>query len=156
MKIQTLSLLAASVVALGTVTGAVAKSTPAATPAAVDTADGAFAGRGQFGETSGEAMYRRVCAACHMPDAKGAQGAGFYPALAGNPKLEAGGYPLSVLMQGMNGMPALGMMMSDQQAADVVNYVRTHFGNRYKDPVTPAEAKDARAGALPPGNQTPG
>ena len=89
-------------------------------------------------------MYRRVCAACHMPDAKGAEGAGFYPALAKNPKLEAGGYPLSVLMQGMNGMPPLGKMMTDKQAADVVNYVRTHFGNKYKDPVTPEDAKAAR------------
>jgi len=160
MKIQTLSLLAASIVALGaalgSVTGAVAKPAPAPTPAAVDAVDGAFAGRGQFAETSGEAMYRRVCAACHMPDAKGAEGAGFYPALASNPKLEAGGYPLSVLMQGMNGMPAMGMMMTDQQAADVVNYVRTHFGNRYKDPVTAAEAKEARIGAMPPSNQSPG
>ena len=160
MKIQTLSLIAASVVALGaalgSVTGAVAKPAAPATPAAVDSADGAFAGRGQFGETSGEAMYRRVCAACHMSDAKGAQGAGFYPSLARNPNLAAGGYPLSVLMQGMNGMPAIGMMMSDQQAADVVNYIRTHFGNRYKAPVTAAEAKEARVGAQPPTNQAPG
>lgn len=159
MKIRTLSLLAAGIVTMGVAlgsAGAVAKSAPPATPAAVDAADGAFAGRGQFAETSGEAMYRRVCAACHMPDAKGAEGAGHYPALSGNPKLEAGGYPLSVLMQGMNGMPALGMMMSDQQAADVVNYVRTHFGNRYKMPVTAAEAKEARAGAQAPTNQMPG
>ena len=28
-------------------------------------------------------------------------------------------------------MPPLGQMMSDQQVADVVNYVRTHFGNSY-------------------------
>jgi mono/diheme cytochrome c family protein len=112
----------------------------------MDAADGAFTatGRGQFGETSGEAMYRRVCAACHMPDARGAEGAGHYPALAGNPKLEAGGYPIGVLMNGLNGMPPLGKMMSDQQAADVVNYVRTHFGNHYKDAVTVADAKAAR------------
>ena len=79
-----------------------------------------------------------------MPDARGAQGAGYYPALAKNPKLEAGGYPLSVLMRGLNGMPPLGKQMSDQQAADVVNYVRTHFGNRYRDAVTPEDAKAAR------------
>lgn len=155
MKIQTLSLLVAGAAAFFTVTGAIAKPTPA-TPQVTDSADGAFAGRGQFGETSGEAMYRRVCAACHMADGKGAEGAGFYPALAKNPKLEAGGYPLSVLMQGLNGMPPVGMMMSDQQAADVVNYIRTHFGNRYKDAVTPAEAKDARAGATAPSNAAPG
>jgi mono/diheme cytochrome c family protein len=35
-------------------------------------------------------------------------------------------------------------MFSDQQIADVVNYVRTHFGNNYKDKVTPADVKSAR------------
>lgn len=143
MKIQTLALIAAATAALGAACSATAKP-PARTPAAIDAADGAFAGRGQFGETSGEAMYRRVCAACHMPDAKGAEGAGFYPALANNPKLEAAGYPMAVLMQGLNGMPPVGNMMSDQQAADVVNYIRTHFGNKYKDAVTAADAKAAR------------
>jgi mono/diheme cytochrome c family protein len=142
MKTQTITLLAAAIVACG----AAAKTTSASTPTAMDAADGAFAstGRGQFGETSGEAMYRRVCAACHMPDAKGAEGAGRYPALANNPKLEAGGYPLSVLMHGLNGMPPVGTMMTDQQAAEVVNYVRTHFGNKYRDAVTAADAKASR------------
>ncbi len=28
-------------------------------------------------------------------------------------------------------MPPVGSMMSDEQVADVVNYVRTHFGNSY-------------------------
>jgi mono/diheme cytochrome c family protein len=145
MKFQTLTLIAAAGVALGVAVTAPAKTT-LMTPQTMGAADGAFSagGRGRFGETSGEAMFRRVCAACHMPDAKGAEGAGHYPALAGNPKLEAGGYPLSVLMHGLNGMPPVGQMMSDQQAADLVNYVRTHFGNRYKDAVTPTDAKAAR------------
>ena len=30
-------------------------------------------------------------------------------------------------------MPPIGGMMSDAQVADVVNYVRTHFGNAYPD-----------------------
>jgi len=75
-----------------------------------------------------------------MPDAKGAVGAGSYPALAGNPKLAASGYPAYVILKGLNGMPAVGKMMTDQQVADVVNYVRTHFGNTYKDAMTAAEA----------------
>jgi mono/diheme cytochrome c family protein len=141
MKIQTISLLAATAVAFGAVTTAIAA---APRPVTNDAADGAFAAGGKFGENNGEQMYRRVCAACHMPDAKGAIGAGYYPALAKNPKLEAGGYPLSVLMQGLNGMPPLGKMMTDQQAADTVNYVRTHFGNKYKDKVTAEDAKALR------------
>lgn len=108
-------------------------------------ADGAFITAGQFSEPDGEKMYRRVCAACHMPDAGGvATGAGFYPALARNPKLAAGGYPVYILTHGMNGMPALGASMTDQQVADVVNYVRTNFGNRYKDKVTAADVKAVR------------
>jgi mono/diheme cytochrome c family protein len=99
---------------------------------------------GKFSEPTGEKIFQRVCAACHMPDAKGAQGAGFYPALAGNPKLAAGGYPVSVVVHGLNGMPPIGGMMTDQQVADVVNYVRTHFGNKFKDAVTVADVKAMR------------
>ena len=35
-------------------------------------------------------------------------------------------------------------MMSDQQVADVINYVRTHFGNDYRDTVSAAAVKAAR------------
>ena len=85
-----------------------------------------------------------VCAACHMPDAKGAKGAGSYPALAGNTRLRSGAYPAYVVVKGMNGMPPLGQDMTDEQVADVVNYVRTHFGNDYQDAVLPADVKALR------------
>ena len=38
----------------------------------------------------------------------------------------------------------LAFMMSDDQVAAVVNYVRTHFGNHYDDAVTKDEVKAAR------------
>jgi mono/diheme cytochrome c family protein len=41
-------------------------------------------------------------------------------------------------------MPPLGELMSDEQVADVVNYVRTHFGNDYPDAVLPAEVSALR------------
>ena len=108
-------------------------------------ADGAFVTGSKFSEPDGEKMYRRVCAGCHMPDAKGVStGAGFYPALAGNKNLAASGYPVYIVLKGKNGMPAVGAMMTDQQVTDVVNYVRTHFGNRYKDSVKPADVKAVR------------
>jgi mono/diheme cytochrome c family protein len=109
-----------------------------------DAADGAFVSRGTFSEKSGEAMYRRVCAACHMPDAKGAIGAGQYPALAGNKNIQVSAYPVYVILHGLNGMPAIGEMMTDQQVADVTNYIRTNFGNKYRGTVTAAEVKSAR------------
>ena len=105
---------------------------------------GAGGGRGGFTEQGGEAIFKNVCQGCHMPDAKGAVGAGMYPALAKNPKLEVSGYPVSVVVNGQKAMPAFGGMFSDQQVADVVNYIRTHFGNSYKDKVTPADVKSAR------------
>jgi mono/diheme cytochrome c family protein len=105
---------------------------------------GAGGGRGGFTEQGGEAIFKNVCQGCHMPDAKGAVGAGMYPALAKNPKLEVAGYPVSVVVNGQKAMPAFGGMFSDQQVADVVNYVRTHFGNTYKDKVTPADVKAVR------------
>jgi mono/diheme cytochrome c family protein len=105
---------------------------------------GAGGGRGGFTEQGGEAIFKNVCQGCHMPQAQGAVGAGMYPALAKNPKLEVAGYPVSVVVNGQKAMPAFGGMFSDQQVADVVNYVRTHFGNSYKDKVTPADVKSAR------------
>jgi mono/diheme cytochrome c family protein len=92
----------------------------------------------------GEAIYKGVCAGCHMPDAKGAVGAGAYPALAKNEKLETAAYPISMVLKGQKAMPGLGMQLDDQQVADVVNYVRTNFGNKYKDKVKPADVKAMR------------
>ena len=98
----------------------------------------------RFAERDGESLFRNVCSACHMIDGKGATGAGTYPSLAGNSKLEAAGYPLHVVTNGLHGMPPFGMFMSDEQVAAVVNYVRTHFGNDYHDDVTADDAKAAR------------
>jgi mono/diheme cytochrome c family protein len=98
----------------------------------------------RFAEQTGETLYTHVCQACHMPDAKGATGAGAYPALAGDKNLAANGYAVSVVLNGQRGMPPIGVMMSDDQVAAVVNYVRTHFGNNYPDAVTAADVKAVR------------
>ena len=124
-------------------TGALAASAGAQSAASPVGAD-ADSATDLSGAAAGEQTYMTVCAACHMPDAKGAQGAGFYPALAGNPRLRSGGYPAYVVINGMNGMPPLGQDMTDEQVADVVNYVRTHFGNDYQDAVLPADVKALR------------
>jgi len=101
-------------------------------------------GGGMFPMQGGQAIYEGVCQGCHMPDAKGAAGAGAYPALASNPKLEEAGYPLGVIINGQKAMPPLGPYFKDAQIADVVNYIRTHFGNHYTDKVTAAEVKTMR------------
>ena len=99
---------------------------------------------GMFPMKGGQAIYEGVCQGCHMPGAVGAVGAGAYPALASNSKLEVAGYPVGVIMNGQKAMPALGPYFSDAQIADVVNYIRTHFGNNYTDKVIPAEIKMMR------------
>ena len=98
----------------------------------------------RFYEMSGEELFANVCRACHMSDGKGAVGAGTYPSLAGNRNLEASGYPLDVVVNGRRGMPPFGAMMSDDQVAAVVNYLRTHFDNSYQDTVTAEDVKIAR------------
>ena len=86
----------------------------------------------------GETVYREVCQACHMADAKGAVGAGRIASLAGNPNLEFPEYPIGIVTGGKGPMPWFRGDLTDQQIADVIGYVRTHFGNRYKGKVTAA------------------
>jgi mono/diheme cytochrome c family protein len=90
---------------------------------------------------TGEQVFTQVCRACHMADAKGGTGAATIPALAKNPHLEVAGYPLTVVVFGRGAMPPLGQQLTPAQIANAINYVRTHFGNNYKDPVTEADVK---------------
>jgi len=135
MTVKPAHALIAGLLALTGALAGSAEAQPAGSPVGAD-ADSAGT---TFNAPAGEDLFMRVCAACHMPDAKGAVGAGFYPALAGNSRLSSAAYPVYVVMKGMNGMPPLGEQMTDQQVADVVNYVRTHFGNDYRDAVQPAD-----------------
>jgi mono/diheme cytochrome c family protein len=98
----------------------------------------------RFVEMSGEELFANVCQGCHMPGATGASGAGSYPSLASNPNLQSSGYPIDLVVNGRRAMPSFGDMMSDAQIAAVVNYLRTHFGNDYRDAVTPKDVKQAR------------
>lgn len=100
---------------------------------------------------NGEEVFHHICQGCHMPDAKGAVGAGTYPALAGNPKLASPQYMAAVILFGRHDMPSFeskpqgpgnffrNASLTDEQIADVINYVRTHFGNHYSNSITAAE-----------------
>ena len=98
----------------------------------------------RFTEATGEELFASACQGCHMPDGKGAIGAGAYPSLAQDSNLESSGYPVYVVVRGQRAMPPVGAMMSDAQVAAVVNYVRTHFGNHYQDAVSPDDVKSVR------------
>jgi mono/diheme cytochrome c family protein len=105
--------------------------------------------------TSGEEIYERICRGCHMPDAKGAVGAGRYPALAGDPALLSTKFMAVTILEGRRNMPSFGgsgnnglffasPTLDDEQIAAVINYVRSHFGNHFKGSITPAEVKALR------------
>ena len=96
----------------------------------------------------GAEVYSHVCQGCHMPSGQGAIGAGAYPKLANNPALASWQYIAVIVLNGRNAMPPFGIpaghsvsgfraaVLSDAQIAGVVNHVRSHFGNHYKDKVT--------------------
>jgi mono/diheme cytochrome c family protein len=109
--------------------------------------DSSFASIATLSNASGEDIYSRICQGCHMPHGEGAVGAGHYPKLAGSATLASWQYVALTVLGGRNGMPAFSapadqvwdsptVHLSDAQVADVVNYVRSHFGNTYKDRVT--------------------
>jgi mono/diheme cytochrome c family protein len=105
---------------------------------------GSFANPFRFTQRDGEQIYRSVCQGCHMPDGQGAVGAGAYPALAANRRLESSGYAALLVINGQRAMPPFGRMLDDEQVAAVVNYVRTHFGNALIDAVSAADVKNLR------------
>lgn len=128
MKTLTQTVIAAAALAA---IGTAAYAQPARAPAGQ---------RSQFPDlATGEQIYKGICQGCHMPDAKGAAGAGVYPALAKNPKLGAPAYPAMVVIRGQKAMPSFGDALTDVQVAEVVNYVRSSFGNTYKDKVAAAD-----------------
>jgi mono/diheme cytochrome c family protein len=98
----------------------------------------------------GQQIYSHICQGCHMPQGQGAEGAGHYPALAGNPALASWQYMALTILKGRRNMPAFSarhavglffapVVLSDAQIAAVINYVRTHFGNDFKETVTADE-----------------
>lgn len=98
----------------------------------------------------GEVVFQNICQACHMANAMGGEGAGRIPALAANGALESADYPIQVVTGGKGAMPWFRGQLTDQQIADVINYVRSHFGNKYKDKVT-AEMVAAKGVPAPRG-----
>jgi mono/diheme cytochrome c family protein len=124
-----------------------AASAPVLSTAALADAASISTGGG-IAEGNGQAVYQHVCQGCHMPDGKGAVGSGAgFPAFAGNKKLENSGYPVYVVLNGLGGMPWFNGALSDAEVAGVVNYIRTHFGNSYTDPVKAADVAAVRGPA---------
>lgn len=89
---------------------------------------------------AGQAIYAHACIACHEADGSGAPR--IYPPLPGNALLQSGD-PASTLRIILDGaqtvttprapntgsMPAYARQLTDQQIADVTNYIRNSWGN---------------------------
>lgn len=110
--------------------------------------------RDELSKATGAQIYEHICQGCHMADGKGAAGAGSYPALAGNPKLASAQFAAATILHGRSDMPAFVMRpdlrgfeawvyfgLEDNQIADVVNHVRTHFGNHYDDAISAEQVR---------------
>jgi cytochrome c5 len=134
-------LKAAAVLVAATALPAAAVTLPGA-PAMTD--KGKIVGPFKFPEHGGPALYKAVCQGCHMADGAGAVGAGSYPALANDLKTGASEYVISRVLNGYGAMPSFKSQLDDQQVADVVAYVRTHFGNHYPAEVTRDQVKAMR------------
>lgn len=88
----------------------------------------------------GAMLYLDNCAACHRPDGRGYEGV--FPSLAGNPVVEAEN-PLSLVSVVLLGsktsktavtpaqfsMPGFAWRLTDQEAADIVSFIRRAWGN---------------------------
>ncbi len=99
---------------------------------------------------AGSGSYVTFCASCHQSDGAGITGV--VPALKGNGSVLAKG-PEDVIRVVLGGlpatanyapMPAIGSGMTDQQIAEVVNYVRTAWTNRAPDNALPGGVGDLR------------
>ncbi len=114
---------------------------------AADTVKPAMPGVGQeapLSQTAGAAIYEAVCQACHMPEGAGATGAGSYPPLARNQHLKPKAFPIILVLNGSRAMPPFKEMLTDEQVAAVVSYVRTHFGNHFNGRVCPDDVRALR------------
>ena len=100
----------------------------------------------------GEEVYSANCATCHMPEGEGVEAA--FPPLAKTAYVKDATRAINIVLKGQEGeitvngkkynvpMAALSQL-TDQQIADVLNYVRNSWGN--KNPmIKAAQVKAAR------------
>jgi mono/diheme cytochrome c family protein len=95
------------------------------------------------GIAAGKLVYENNCSSCHQSNGKGIPST--VPALAGNDSVTAG-EPYNVIMAMLEGfapqgswgaMGSFAKTLSDDQIADVANYVRTAWGNNAPANATP-------------------
>ena len=96
---------------------------------------------------AGREVYRNICQACHQPDGRGQER--LAPSLVGSAlTLAAPAIPARILLSGKEGpvglMPPVGSVLSDDQIAGVLTYIRREWGQT-GTPVDPAQVMTVRA-----------
>jgi mono/diheme cytochrome c family protein len=96
---------------------------------------------------AGREIYKNICQACHQPDGRGQDK--IAPSLIGSAlALAPPEIPARILLNGKEGpiglMPPVGSVLSDDQIADVLTYVRREWGQT-GSAVEPAAVKTIRA-----------
>lgn len=86
----------------------------------------------------GKTIYETSCITCHMADGAGL--AGVFPPLAKSKNLADKNWLIKVIVQGIRGPKKVngvdyngemaGIVLTNEQAADVANYVRNSWGNK--------------------------
>ena len=112
--------------------------------------EGSIQGKTGFFTINGKKLYDDSCAGCHMQKGEGAQGTGYYPPLANNSKMQSKYYIISVVINGLRGMPSFHRMMNDEQIAAVTQYVHSDL-NSFTDTVPTANVAQLRHD-FPPGS----
>ena len=132
-----IALLGAGVAAVASAVTLRAQDAPGGGPTAVEVSD------------EGREVYEQICQACHMADARGGGATGArIPALAANPRMADKDYPTIILLKGRGAMPWFSDMLTPDQMAAVLTYVRGHF-NDYQDPVTIADIERVNVASPP-------
>ena len=102
----------------------------------------------------GKALYEQHCVACHQPSGQGVPAA--FPSLVGNPSVRCLN-PTNAIHAILAGattavtasapapmvMPPFGAQLNDQQIADLVTFIRAHWGND-AEPVSAEQVRELR------------
>ena len=87
---------------------------------------------------NGQTVYEAYCLSCHMADGNGLEGV--FPSLVKTGNLTDKNKLVKIMLQGMRGPIMVngtkydgemaGITLSDQEVADVINYIRNSWGNK--------------------------
>ena len=88
--------------------------------------------------SNGKSIYTTYCQSCHMEDGNGVENA--FPSLVKTTGLNDKNRLVNIILKGMRGpivvkgvkynLEMAGVDLTDQEAADVINYIRNSWGNK--------------------------